>query len=73
VTGANLEVVEGELTVNAPKDASERTAVAPVGRYQCPECSQTFGRVEHLTRHSRSHTKELFLKCSYCRKGFYRS
>ena len=42
------------------------------GRFQCLECSQTFGRVEHLTRHSRSHMKEHFLKCSHCRKGFYR-
>jgi len=42
------------------------------GRFPCLECSQTFGRVEHLTRHSRSHMKEHFLKCSHCRKGFYR-
>ncbi|KAK0124407.1 hypothetical protein ONS95_009368 [Cadophora gregata] len=41
-------------------------------RLQCQECQQTFGRVEHLTRHSRSHAKERSLKCSYCRKGFYR-
>ena len=42
------------------------------GRFRCLECSQTFGRVEHLTRHSRSHSKERYLKCSYCHKGFYR-
>ncbi|KAH7360640.1 C2H2 transcription factor-like protein [Rhexocercosporidium sp. MPI-PUGE-AT-0058] len=44
----------------------------PPNRFQCLECHQTFGRVEHLTRHSRSHQKERSLKCSFCRKGFYR-
>lgn len=51
---------------------AESHQAAPASRFQCQECHQTFGRVEHLTRHSRSHTKERSLKCSYCRKGFYR-
>jgi hypothetical protein len=41
-------------------------------RFQCLECQRTFGRIEHLTRHSRSHMQERYLKCSVCRKGFYR-
>ncbi|TVY80516.1 Biofilm and cell wall regulator [Lachnellula suecica] len=45
---------------------------AQTPRFHCLECQQTFSRVEHLNRHSRSHTKERFLKCTYCRKGFYR-
>ena len=45
---------------------------ADLTRFQCNLCQQTFGRVEHLTRHSRSHSKERYLKCSFCHKGFYR-
>ncbi|KAL7784031.1 C2H2 transcription factor-like protein [Trichoderma afarasin] len=41
-------------------------------RHRCPVCQQTFGRVEHLTRHSRSHSDKRSLKCDYCQKGFYR-
>ncbi|KAL3419399.1 hypothetical protein PVAG01_09620 [Phlyctema vagabunda] len=44
----------------------------PSGRFQCTVCQQTFSRIEHLTRHSRSHAKERSLKCVHCRKGFYR-
>jgi uncharacterized Zn-finger protein len=57
-----------EVIQNVP----QATRVAATGRFQCLECQQTFGRIEHLTRHSRSHIKESFLRCSQCRKGFYR-
>ncbi|KAH6681840.1 C2H2 transcription factor-like protein [Halenospora varia] len=41
-------------------------------RFPCSSCSQTFGRVEHLTRHARSHMPDRMLKCPRCSKGFYR-
>lgn len=57
----------------SPKGTSSgQDASASSRRFQCLECQQTFGRVEHLTRHSRSHMKERYLKCPVCRKGFYR-
>ncbi|OBT68038.1 hypothetical protein VE03_01459 [Pseudogymnoascus sp. 23342-1-I1] len=40
--------------------------------FKCLECHHAFRRVEHLTRHARSHRTERFLECSFCRKGFYR-
>ncbi|KAE9379029.1 hypothetical protein N431DRAFT_396985 [Stipitochalara longipes BDJ] len=64
-------MAEGAASPNGSRNANQANRTAP-GRFQCLECQQTFGRVEHLTRHSRSHLKERFLKCSYCRKGFYR-
>ncbi|KAF2460841.1 hypothetical protein BDY21DRAFT_333575 [Lineolata rhizophorae] len=41
-------------------------------RLSCPECSRSFGRIEHLRRHVRSHGSDRPLKCSRCQKGFYR-
>ncbi|OBT92326.2 hypothetical protein VE01_09427 [Pseudogymnoascus verrucosus] len=40
--------------------------------FRCLECHYAFRRVEHLTRHARSHRAERNLECSYCRKSFYR-
>ena len=40
--------------------------------FKCFECHHVFRRVEHRTRHARSHEIERQLKCSFCRKGFYR-
>ncbi|KAL5353607.1 hypothetical protein ACLOAV_001644 [Pseudogymnoascus australis] len=40
--------------------------------FRCLECHHAFRRVEHLTRHARSHKSERNLECSYCRKSFYR-
>ncbi|KAF4637901.1 hypothetical protein G7Y89_g196 [Cudoniella acicularis] len=58
-----------------PSTAQEAAEFEPAlepPRLPCLECQRTFGRVEHLTRHARSHTKERLLKCVHCRKGFYR-
>ncbi|KFY93972.1 hypothetical protein V498_04140, partial [Pseudogymnoascus sp. VKM F-4517 (FW-2822)] len=40
--------------------------------FRCLECHHAFRRVEHLTRHARSHKSERNLECSYCHKSFYR-
>lgn len=51
---------------------ASRREKAEQERYRCLVCQQTFGRVEHLTRHSWSHSDKRLLKCDYCHKGFYR-
>ncbi|KAE8164337.1 hypothetical protein BDV40DRAFT_298596 [Aspergillus tamarii] len=40
--------------------------------YQCGTCSQSFSRVDHLSRHVRSHTQEKPYKCPVCSKRFGR-
>ncbi|KAE8379289.1 hypothetical protein BDV26DRAFT_291456 [Aspergillus bertholletiae] len=40
--------------------------------YQCGTCSQSFSRVDHLSRHVRSHTQEKPYKCTVCSKRFGR-
>ncbi|KAF7897442.1 hypothetical protein EAF00_005670 [Botryotinia globosa] len=54
---------------------TQRGEFARIARFSCSSCEQTFGRVEHLTRHEKSHTKEGWLRCEAkgCRKSFYRT
>ncbi|CRG90988.1 Regulatory protein ADR1 [Talaromyces islandicus] len=43
-----------------------------VRAFQCPRCSRSFARLEHLQRHDRSHTKEKPFACNRCDKTFTR-
>ncbi|KAI1105105.1 hypothetical protein F4804DRAFT_153290 [Jackrogersella minutella] len=42
-------------------------------KYQCPRCSSSFKRPEHLKRHQRSHDGHKPFMCSICLKRFFRS
>ncbi|KAF2728093.1 hypothetical protein EJ04DRAFT_546959 [Polyplosphaeria fusca] len=40
--------------------------------FQCSTCKRSFTRVDHLTRHVRSHTRHKPYVCQVCTKGFAR-
>ncbi|QSZ34784.1 hypothetical protein DSL72_007642 [Monilinia vaccinii-corymbosi] len=59
---------------NFHSQGTDPTGMRKAGRFKCMVCGQTFGRVEHLTRHERSHSREGWVRCEVggCGKRFYR-
>src|SRR5579859_1511010 len=49
----------------ATKDDRKRVHV-------CKTCDRAFNRLEHLTRHERSHTREKPFECAECARKFAR-
>lgn len=41
--------------------------------FVCEHCGSTYSRLDHLTRHIRSHTKERPFPCEHCGKAFART
>lgn len=58
----------------APAPSSSTTAPGMIRAYQCPlfTCARLFKRMEHLTRHVRTHTLERPFPCQRCPKRFAR-
>ncbi|KAI1338659.1 c6 zinc finger domain-containing protein [Xylariaceae sp. FL0016] len=50
----------------------EQPKPAQPGLFQCSQCQRTFTRVDHLTRHVRSHLQERPYQCQTCEKSFGR-
>ncbi|KAK0384824.1 hypothetical protein NLU13_7302 [Sarocladium strictum] len=67
----STEVVSQAASQTGQTPAS---ASSPSQRRQlhCPYCERTFGRVDHLTRHIRSHLQDRPFRCKVCDKAFGR-
>ncbi|KAF2453531.1 hypothetical protein BDY21DRAFT_120491 [Lineolata rhizophorae] len=66
---------EGDVTVsesNSSPKTVENTARGARRRLRCSICKQSFSRLEHLTRHERSHRNERPFSCNYCDARFTR-
>ncbi|KAJ4258816.1 hypothetical protein NW762_007903 [Fusarium torreyae] len=56
-----------------PSAATKRRQSSPQRtHFQCSYCQRTFGRVDHLTRHIRSHLQDKPFRCEVCDKAFGR-
>ncbi|KAF1816414.1 hypothetical protein P152DRAFT_388823, partial [Eremomyces bilateralis CBS 781.70] len=57
-----------------PTSADQRGVGTPAqALFQCAECKRTYTRLDHLSRHVRSHTKEKPFVCDTCLKPFARA
>ncbi|KAI6758161.1 unnamed protein product [Fusarium graminearum] len=64
--GSNADVdIDSDSAINGVRDAS-------LASLTCPECSQTFRRREHLSRHLDRHSGRRSYTCSVCKTAFSR-
>ncbi|KAI4854439.1 hypothetical protein E4T44_00175 [Aureobasidium sp. EXF-8845] len=52
--------------------AEAQTVPATTPLFQCTVCQRAFSRIDHLSRHVRTHTLEKPYNCEFCEKKFSR-
>ncbi|KAI8925996.1 hypothetical protein BC831DRAFT_458625 [Entophlyctis helioformis] len=60
-------------SASTAKSAVRKAAVKTPRKHACPQCPSSFQRVEHLSRHSLTHSGTKPFNCSTCHKGFARA
>ncbi|KAK4494544.1 hypothetical protein PRZ48_013900 [Zasmidium cellare] len=60
------------MSVNTPGDINHHLSNG-TNPFVCNVCQKTYGRIDHLARHFRSHTNEKPFRCDECGKTFARA
>ncbi|KAK6437809.1 hypothetical protein LTR95_005997 [Oleoguttula sp. CCFEE 5521] len=68
-----LDATPSETQDPARQDSSQGQPATPSRLYQCGKCSRAYARLDHLSRHVRSHNGERPYQCQICTKAFARA